>query len=65
MTAWDANNVSPLHLAAIRGSAEVVQELLGRGCPTDGRDKEGDAPMHWAATKARSAQGNTLDALGW
>ena len=51
MAAGDKTNVTPLHLASIKGHVAVAEFLLNQGAGTEYRDKEGDSAMHWAATK--------------
>lgn len=53
MTPADQNDVTPLHLAAVKGHIDIVEFLLNNGCGTEYRDVTGDTALHWAATKVR------------
>jgi ankyrin repeat protein len=44
-----AAGASPLHLACLRASHEIVQMLLKVGAPVDQRDADGNTPLHLAA----------------
>ena len=42
---------TPLHLASLNGSVEVVRVLVGRGARVDARDATGQTPIHLAAAQ--------------
>ena len=42
---------TPLHLASLNGSVEVVRVLVGRGARVDARDASGQTPIHLAAAQ--------------
>ena len=42
---------TPLHLASLNGSVEVVRVLVGRGARLDARDASGQTPIHLAAAQ--------------
>ena len=42
---------TPLHLASLNGSVEVVRVLMGKGCKVDARDNSGQTPLHLAAAQ--------------
>ena len=45
--------MTPLHHAAVNGSADVIKCLLEGGCAVNQADNAGRLPLHWAATKVR------------
>ena len=45
----DANSVTPLHMAAIFGQADVVSVLVEKGADPNTRDISGDTPLNLAA----------------
>ncbi|MFO0957833.1 MAG: ankyrin repeat domain-containing protein [Isosphaeraceae bacterium] len=73
---WDPSLIArPLHFAAGRGYADMVQELLRRGAEVNPRDYQGKTPLHWAAQGGfyevvdalitRGADLFALDDQGW
>ena len=56
----DAEGRTPLHLAAQRGTADIVEALVASGAEADARDGDGYTPLHMAA---RAGQRATLRAL--
>ena len=42
---------TPLQLASLNGSVEVVRVLVGRGARVDARDASGQTPIHLAAAQ--------------
>ena len=44
---------SPLHTAALVGTAEVVTALVEAGADPDAPDEDGYTPLHWAGTGER------------
>jgi ankyrin repeat protein len=55
---------APLHLAAARGSADVVALLIGRGARLELRNAAGSTPLHLAAAQAAAANVDLLLAAG-
>lgn len=51
----DMQGCSPLHLAAHRGAATAVAELLAVGAPADARSHTGLTPLHAAAFEGHAA----------
>ena len=46
----DLEGITPLHLAAMEGHADVVDELLGRGADANARElQRGETALHFAA----------------
>lgn len=60
----DEDRSTPLHLAAARGFAAVVNLLLSRGAQVDSRDHLGQTPLHWAVVNNQSAVIQTLASKG-
>jgi ankyrin repeat protein len=59
-----ALRLTPLHLAALRGSAEEVERLLSRGADPNARDVLGRTPLHYAAARNRKAVAELLLSRG-
>jgi ankyrin repeat protein len=60
----DLNGMSPLHLVADRGSAEMARVLLHSGAVVDERDCNGNTPLIYAAASGNVAVGGVLLAWG-
>lgn len=54
INALDWSRVSPLHLCCIENHISVAKALLKAGADCKPADKEGDLPLHWAATRGHS-----------
>lgn len=54
INALDWSCVSPLHLCCIENHISVAKALLKAGADCKPADKEGDLPLHWAATRGHS-----------
>lgn len=57
---WDG--WTPLHHATSRGMVRAINELVARGAAIEAKDKNGDTPLHFAATSNESCL-PTLPAL--
>ncbi|CAM9657138.1 unnamed protein product [Phaeothamnion confervicola] len=51
--AKDAQLITPLHCAAMGGSADCVTMLLERGAIMNARDDKSNTPLHWACKKGQ------------
>jgi hypothetical protein len=47
--------MTPLHLASLSGSSEVVSALLAYKADVNARNRDGRTPLHWAAEGGYSA----------
>jgi cytohesin len=56
----EALRLTPLHLAASRGSVEEVERLLSRDGDPNARDVFGRTPLHYAAARNRKAVAELL-----
>ncbi|AKT34475.1 Ankyrin repeat [Pyrobaculum sp. WP30] len=56
----EALRLSPLHLAALRGSAEETERLLNSGADPNVRDVFGCTPLHYAAARNHKAAAELL-----
>ncbi|MFC1852579.1 ankyrin repeat domain-containing protein [candidate division CSSED10-310 bacterium] len=45
----DPRQSTPLHFAAYKGHADIVEFLLAQGAELEPLDLDGDSPLHWAA----------------
>lgn len=54
-TDCEARRLSLLHVACMRGAADVAEQLLGLGADPGGRDAAGDTPLHLAIEGAATA----------
>ncbi len=52
--AMDSKQLTPLHLACIRGHADVVSELMAIGANPFTMDSVGRTPLHYAASWGRA-----------
>ena len=65
MTITDRHGRTPLHYAADRGHAAVVEQLLAARAAVDAKDKHGgETPLHRAASEGRVAVVEQLLAVG-
>ena len=58
------DGLSPLHLAAASGHAEVVEALLAAGAGIEVKEKGGVTPLHCAAASGHVAVVEKLLAAG-
>jgi len=73
--AASASDITPLHVAAARGDAESVDELMRAGIPPDARGTRGRTPLHVAAVAGNAnvvrqlleagVEGDTKTEHGW
>ena len=58
MSATGTDEWTPLHLASVSGSSEVVELLIAAGANVDALSKFGDTPLHLCVTSCdvRSAE---------
>lgn len=55
VNATGGEDVTPLHLAAARGSRQVADHLLARGADPRARMKDGSMPFHLAAARGHES----------
>lgn len=55
---------TPLHAAADKDQAEIVELLIEHGAEINGRSDAGDTPLHWAAFHGRISAATVLLAKG-
>ena len=48
------NNVAPLHIAASRGSQEIIHSLISAGAKINISDENGLKPIHYAVHSGRN-----------
>ena len=46
----DPSGNTPVHWAAVKGHADVLEALLDYGFPPDKANRDGDTALHWAAS---------------
>jgi len=56
----DNNNMTPMHIAAMRGQTDVCETLMNNGAKVDAKDKYGHTPAYYAV---RAGNIETADAL--
>lgn len=47
----DVNGSTPLHLASISGSNEIIRMVLAAGAEVNAKDSTGMTPLHWASVQ--------------
>ena len=58
------NAVTPLHMAAVGGDADIVRRLAAAGASLDTRDADGLVPMFWALAEGKIVCVTALIELG-
>ena len=53
----NANNRTPLHLAAIRGSVEISRRLVERNADINARDNQGETPLYRVVSSRHGDEG--------
>ncbi len=56
----DSNNLTPLHIAALRGQTDACELLIANGAKVDTKDKYGRTPAHHALRAGNIETANTL-----
>lgn len=65
INARNNEGATPLHVAAIGGSGEVIEALLSnRAIDINAKDEEGNTPLHWAANHHDEVSFNLLVSYG-
>jgi ankyrin len=64
INAKTGDGVTPLHLAAFEGRADVVELLVAAGADVNAPDNDGDRPIHYAARRGHNAVVAMLEAKG-